>query len=118
MKWDIDETHGVLWIGLEAAKALMNTMKNKVGISFKEHMVYGNHHVFKWCTLENENEKVGNFLVKKFKNKKFAEKFIKDYKNFEGSAIKTLNELDKTNFSKVSNDKLFDILKKATEFYI
>ena len=40
MKWDIDEAYSNLWIASEAAKALLGTMKDKVGIRFTEHLCY------------------------------------------------------------------------------
>ena len=71
-------------------------MEKETGIRFKKNLVYGKKHDFKWCTLESENEKIGNFLVKRFKDKKFSDKFVKDYTEFFQNAIKELkgqNEL-------------------------
>lgn len=118
MKWDRDETHAFLWIAIEAAKSLVGSMKNKVGTRFTSHLSYVKDHKFSWCTLEEENEKVGRFLVERFKNKNFVKKFVKDYRKFDKNTIKTLDKLDKTDFSKISSNKLFNILKAATNLYI
>jgi phosphohistidine swiveling domain-containing protein len=118
MKWDIDEAYSTLWVASEAAKALLGSMKDKVGIRFTENLCHIKNLKFKWCTLEEENEKIGNFLVEKFKNKRFANKFIKDYKEFDKKTIKLLNKLDKKDFSKISDNELFSILKKTTDMYV
>lgn len=117
MKWDVDKTDGVLWIASEAAKSLCGSMKRTTGIYFTKHLCYVKDFSFEWCTLESENEKIGNFLVERFKDKKFLEKFIKDFYEFYRNAIKLLNELDKINFSKISNDELFSIFEKADKVY-
>ena len=118
MKWDIDKAYGVMWIGGEGAKSLCGSMKEKVGINFVRHLCYVHDHIFEWCTTEKENKTVGDFLVNKFKNNKFASRFERDYRNFDKKSIKKLNELDKIEFSRLNNNKLFEILKKATDIYI
>ena len=82
MKWDNDKTHGVMWIAAEAAKSLLGSMKKETGTCFTENLCYCHDNNFEWCTLEEENIKIGNFLVKKFKDDSFAGKFIKDYRRF------------------------------------
>jgi phosphohistidine swiveling domain-containing protein len=118
MKWDIDKANGVLWIGSEATKSLLGTMQDKVGIRFTEVLVYGHEHLFKWCTLEAENEKIGYFLVQRFKDKKFTKKFLAGYKKFDVDSIKELNRLDSQDFSAISDKKLFATLIKANNMYI
>lgn len=118
MKWDIDKANAVMWIASEAAKSFCGSMKEKTGINFTEHFCYILDHNFKWCSLKEENKKVGNFLVERFKNKKFADKFLKDYKEFGKKTIKELNEMDKKDFSKLNKNELFGILKKTTDAYI
>ncbi|MBI2129529.1 hypothetical protein HYU07_04785 [Candidatus Woesearchaeota archaeon] len=81
-------------------------------------MCYCKGHIFHWCTLEKENEKVGNFLVESFKNKRFSSRFVKDYGILYKKVVRELNRLDEKKFSKLSSNELFGILKKTTDFYI
>jgi phosphohistidine swiveling domain-containing protein len=118
MKWDIDTSESVMWIASEAAKSLTGSMKKKVGICFIKHICSVKDSFFKWCTLEEENLKVGNFLVEKFKNKKFVDKFVRDYKQFDKNSIKILNNLDNKDLSKLSNKELFNLLKESNDIYI
>lgn len=118
MKWDIDETKGVMWIGSEAVKSLCFSMKKELGMSFTSLICYIKNYHFKWCTLESENKKIGRYLADKFKNKKFCQKYHKDYRQFYKNTIQQLNQIDKTDFSKLSNKKLFDLLKTTTDLYI
>ena len=118
MKWDVDKADGVMWIASEAAKSLVKSMKDVCGIAFTKNLCYIKNHIFYWCTLEKENEKIGNFLVKKFKDDKFLKKFEKDFFNFHKKTINFLNEMDKTEFSKINDGKLFEILKKSNDIYI
>lgn len=118
IKWDVDEGHSLLWVPLELAKSLLGSMESKTGIKFTKHMFYMKGHSFKWCTLEKENERVGRFLVEKFKNKKFSCRFIKEYEKFYKKTVKRLNRLDKTDFSKISDSRLFRIFEKTTEPYV
>ena len=119
MKWDIDKADAVLWIASEAAKSLCGSMKKKCGISFNEHLVsVRKGHEFWWCCLESENEKVGNFLVNKFKSRKFRQKFDKDYRNFYRKAVKELDSIDRKDFSVMSNRELFKTLKRSNDLYV
>ena len=107
LKWDVDKANGVMWVASDIAKSLCGSMKDKTGIHFIEHMCYVHDHLFEWCTLEEENVKVGSFLVKRFKDRKFADNFVKEYTEFDKETIKEMNELDKKDFSKLSNDEVF-----------
>ncbi|MDO8740125.1 MAG: PEP-utilizing enzyme [Candidatus Woesearchaeota archaeon] len=118
MKWDVDKLNGVLWIAAEAAKSLCGSMEKETGIKFREHMCYCKGHLFHWCTLEKENEKVGNFLVERFADKSFAGRFVKDYGILYKKVVRELNRLDEKDFSELSSSELFDTLKKTTDFYI
>jgi hypothetical protein len=118
MKWDIDTSEAVMWVAAEAGKSLTNSMKHKCGIAFTENINTVENDFFQWCTLEKEEKKVGKFLVERFKNKNFSEKFVKEYSEFIKISIKTLNELDKKDFSKLKKDELFEDLKTANDIYI
>ena len=117
MKWDIDEASGLLWVAGEVARSLCDTMKEKLGICFTKHMSYFHKNNFKWCTLESENEKVGNFLVDRFKNKAWAAAFVKDYTAFDKATIKELDALDKKDFSKLDTAGIFHILDHTAALY-
>jgi len=118
MKWDVDKTHGVMWIASEAAKSAVGSMKDMLGTRFTELLCYNPNHEFQWCTLEDENEKIGLFLVQKFKDKKFSDKYVQDYRNFDKISIKELNDLDRKDLSKLSIEELFKALEKSTGIYI
>jgi len=118
VKWKTDKAEGVMWIAGEAAKALTCSMKDVTGICFTELMCYIKDKLFQWCNKEDELKGIGHFLVKRFKNKQFLRKFTRDFYRFYKTAIKKLNRLDKTYFSKTSNDKLFSVLKQANELYV
>src|SRR3989338_3378732 len=117
-RWDIDRAEGVLWIAGEAAKSLTGSMKKETGVCFIEHLAHSKNHNFRWCTTEQEMEKVGNFLVKRFSDKKFSDSFVKKYKLFDSCTIKQLNKFDKLNLSKFSNKQVLSFLQKATNIYI
>jgi len=119
MKWDIDKADSVVWIAIEAAKSLCGSMKDMCGICFNEHLVSVREgHKFWWCCLESENEKVGNSLVERFKNRAFRQKFDRDYRNFYKKAVKELDASDRNDFRKISGKKLFSIFKKSNHLYI
>ena len=118
MKWDVDKADGVMWIAAEAANSLTGSMKDICGISFTENLCYIKNHVFYWCTLEKENEKIGNFLFERFKDKGFLKKFEKDFFEFHEKSVKFLNKMDKKDFSKIDDDELFNILCDCNEIYV
>lgn len=118
MTWESDQVNGVMWVSSEAAKSLCGSMEKVVGIKFKENMTYVHNHLFEWATLEEENEKVGNFLVEKFRDKQFSKKFFKDYRAFDKETIKTMNITDKKDFSKSSNEEIFSLFESVTNTYI
>lgn len=117
MTWDIDKADACMWIASEAAKSLVGSMEKECGIRFTKHLCHVVKHKFRWCCTEEENERVGNFLVEKFKDSKFVEKFVKDYKKFDIETIKELNELDRKDFSKFSDEELFEVFKRTNFLY-
>ena len=118
VKWDIDKAEGVMWIAGEAAKSLLGSMKDVAGTCFTEHICYIKDKLFHWCTLEEENEKIGRFLIERFKGKGFLNVFIKNSYRFYRDAIPVLNRLDKIDFSGLDNGELFKIFKKANDIYV
>lgn len=117
-KWDVDKGTSQVWIAVEAARSLVGSMKKRLGVCFTQNFCYFKNHDFLWCTLEEENIKVGNFLVEKFRDKDFSVKFAKNYHNFYKVCAAELNKLDKADFLKLSDKKLFDILVRANNLYI
>lgn len=117
-RWDIDKVVGVMWVAGIFAKPLVDSMEKETGICFTEHLVHVKNHNFLWCVPEAELEKVGTFLVKRFKNKRFAENFVRKYRVFEKRAIKELNEMDKIDVTKLSNEEVFTLLEKSINLAI
>lgn len=117
-KWDIDTTEGVFWIACEAAKSFLFSMEKEVGVKFNEVMLYYHNYIFEWCTLEDENRKVGLFLVEKFKENKFAKKYAQKYMNFYNKCVAEMDSIDKKNLANEPDDKLFKLLEKANKYYI
>ena len=118
MKWDNDYCDGVFWIGLEAAYSLLGSMEKVLGIKFTEHIIYCVDKKFYWLTLEEENIKIGNFLIESFKDKGFLKKTVKGYQELKENTIKELDSLDKEDFSRYSKEGLFKALRKSVDLYI
>lgn len=117
-RWDIDKVVGVMWVAGLFAKPLVSSMEKETGICFTEHLVHVKNHNFLWCVPEAELENVGTFLVKRFKNKRFAENFVRKYRAFEKRTIKELNEMDRVDVTKLSNEEVFTMLEKSINLAI
>jgi phosphoenolpyruvate synthase/pyruvate phosphate dikinase len=118
MKWKIDTTECVVWLAAEAGKSFTKSMKSKLGICFTKNICTFKNSFFQWCTLYEENQKIGDFLLEKFKNKNFSSSFVKDYSKFDKDSIKFLNKLDKVDFSKLNDKELFKTLEEVNNIYV
>jgi len=117
-KWDVDEAEAIYWIAPEAVYSALFGMKKVYGFSFSRIITFFDQdRVFKWCMLNSELKKIGSKCLNKFKSEAFRQKVKMGFSRVSTKVDKKILNWQKLDPSKLSIEKLYDLLSFFTACY-
>src|SRR3989304_684780 len=88
--------------------------KEMIGCAFTRIMIANDKDKLTWCNYKDDIYNIGEYLISKLMDRKFAESYYKKYREFYLEMKESCAELRTEELRNLSNEEL---LRKYTEFY-